>query len=46
MPTGILKQRTLVPLMLIAVGPLVSVETGGSYFWYDIWELFIIHEDI
>lgn len=30
MPTGILKQRTLIPLMVVTVVPLVSVETEGS----------------
>lgn len=46
MPTGILKQRTLIPLMVITVVPLVSVETEGSYFWYEIWDLFIMHKNI
>lgn len=41
MPTGILKQRTLIPLMIITVVPLVSVETEGSYFWYEIWDFLL-----
>lgn len=32
--------------MVIAVVSLISVETEGSYFWYEIWDLFIAHKTI
>lgn len=32
--------------MVIVVVSLVSVETEGSYFWYEMQDLFIKHKNI